>query len=220
MAGVIRVVAPGGAQWGGARLQSVTRQCLRAGLLFGSFTAGLLFVLAGPLAQILYRSAEAGRLLRLFAPVALVLYLDALVDGMLKGLSEQVANVRYNTITSALDVALLFVLLPRYGLGGYVFTFIAAHLVNFALSLRRLLRVTGLRASAGAAVRTALLAAGAGAAALLTPAPGPEAAELLLRGAVYAGVYGLAACVSGTAELCVPESLRPARRAEKARALR
>ena len=58
------------------------------------------------------------------------------------------------------------------------------------------------------------------AAALLTPAPGPEAAELLLRGAVYAGVYGLAACVSGTAELCVPESLRPARRAEKARALR
>ena len=163
---------------------------------------------------------EAGRLLRLFAPVALVLYLDALVDGMLKGLSEQVANVRYNTITSALDVALLFVLLPRYGLGGYVFTFIAAHLVNFALSLRRLLRVTGLRASAGAAVRTALLAVGAGAAALLTPAPGPEAAELLLRGAVYAGTYGLAACVSGTAELCVPESLRPARRAEKARALR
>ena len=147
--------------------------------------------------------------------MALVLYLDALVDGMLKGLSEQVANVRYNTITSALDVALLFVLLPRYGLGGYVFTFIAAHLVNFALSLRRLLRVTGLRASAGAAVRTALLAAGAGAAALLTPAPGPEAAELLLRGAGYAGGGGC-----GSAELCVPESLRPARRAEKARALR
>ena len=208
------------AQRRAARLQSVTRQCLRAGLLFGSFTAGLLFVLAGPLAQLLYRSAEAGRLLRLFAPVALVLYLDALVDGMLKGLSEQVANVRYNTITSALDVALLFVLLPRYGLGGYVFTFIAAHLVNFALSLRRLLRVTGLRASASAAVRTALLAVGAGAAALLTPAPGPEAAELLLRGAIYAGTYGLAACVSGTAELCVPESLRPARRAEKTRALR
>lgn len=59
-----------------------------------------------------------------------------------------------------------------------------------------------------------------GAAALLTPAPGPEAAELLLRGAVYAGTYGLAACVSGTAELCVPESLLPARRAEKTRALR
>ena len=48
----------------------------------------------------------------------------------------------------------------------------------------------------------------------------PKFLKVLLRGAIYAGVYGLAACVSGTAELCVPESLRPARRAEKARALR
>ena len=130
------------------------------------------------------------------------MYLDALVDGMLKGLSEQVANVRYNTITSALDVALLFVLLPRYGLGGYVFTFIAAHLVNFALSLRRLLRVTGLRASAGAAVRTALLAAGAGAAALLTPAPGPEAAELLRSRAqaLCQEVYGRRVFIRGLIE--------------------
>ena len=62
----------------------------------------------------------------------------------------------------------------------------------------------------------ALLCACAAPAAALPETP----AELLLRGAVYAGVYGLAACVSGTAELCVPESLRPARRAEKARALR
>ena len=135
-------------------------------------------------------------------------------------LNSTMQNVKFTTTLNLKVKALLFVLLPRYGLGGYVFTFIAAHLVNFALSLRRLLRVTGLRASAGAAVRTALLAVGAGAAALLMPAPGPEAAELLLRGAIYAGTYGLAACVSGTAELCVPESLRPARRAEKARALR
>ncbi|MFR4014100.1 MAG: hypothetical protein ACLTZV_09675 [Oscillospiraceae bacterium] len=114
----------------------------------------------------------AGQLLRLFAPLALVLYLDALVDGIQKGL-QAVANVRYNTITSALDVALLFVLL-RYGLGGYVFTFIAAHLVSFALSLRRLLRVTELRASAGAAVRTALLAPGRGRGGAADAAPGPE----------------------------------------------
>ena len=128
--------------------------------------------------------------------------------------------MRYNTITSALDVALLFVLLPRYGLGGYVFTFIAAHLVNFALSLRRLLRVTGLRASAGAAVRTALLAAGAGSGGAADARAGSGGGgAAAARGGICRGL-GLAACVSGTAELCVPESLRPARRAEKARTLR
>ena len=92
------------------RLASVTGQCLRAGLLFAGFTAGLLYALAEPLTAILYQSEQAGRLLRVFAPLALVLYLDALTDGMLKGLSEQVANVRYNTLTSALDAVLLVLL--------------------------------------------------------------------------------------------------------------
>lgn len=134
------------------RLASVTGQCLRAGLLFAGFTAGLLYALAEPLTAILYQSEQAGRLLRVFAPLALVLYLDALTDGMLKGLSEQVANVRYNTLTSALDAVLLVLLLPRWGLGGYIFAFAATHLLNFTLSLRRLLIVTGCPLRLGAAL--------------------------------------------------------------------
>jgi len=57
------------------RLASVTGQCLRAGLLFAGFTAGLLFALAEPLTAILYQSEQAGQLLRVFAPLALVLYM-------------------------------------------------------------------------------------------------------------------------------------------------
>lgn len=90
--------------------------------------------------------------MRVFAPLALVLYMDALTDGMLKGLSEQVANVRYNTLTSALDAVLLVLLLPRWGLGGYIFAFAATHLLNFTLSLRRLLIVTGCPLRLGAAL--------------------------------------------------------------------
>ena len=51
------------------RLASVTGQCLRAGLLFAGFTAGLLYALAEPLTAILYQSEQAGRLLRVFAPL-------------------------------------------------------------------------------------------------------------------------------------------------------
>ena len=38
--------------------------------------------------------------------------------------------------------ALLFVLLPQYGMGGYFISFAVTHLVNFLLSLRRLLMIT------------------------------------------------------------------------------
>ena len=41
-------------------------------------------------------------------------------------------------MTNLLDVALLWLLLPRFGMGGYYFSFAASHLVNFALSFRRL----------------------------------------------------------------------------------
>ena len=69
-----------------------------------------------------------------------------------RGLSEQGANVRYNTLTSALDAVLLVLLLPRWGLGGYIFAFAATHLLNFTLSLRRLLIVTGCPLRLGAAL--------------------------------------------------------------------
>ena len=202
----------------------MTGQCLRAGLLFAGFTAGLLFALAGPLTEILYQSEQAGRLLRVFAPLALILYMDALTDGMLKGLSEQVANVRYNTLTSALDAALLVLLLPRWGLGGYIFAFTATHLLNFALSLRRLLRVTGCPLRPGAALGVAVCAAAGAAAAQLLPGAGEAWVSLGLCAAVFLGVFVLAACLSGTAEHCLPPSLREllhlSERGEKTRAVR
>ena len=190
------------------RLASVTGQCLRAGLLFAGFTAGLLYALAEPLTAILYQSEQAGRLLRVFAPLALVLYLDALTDGMLKGLSEQVANVRYNTLTSALDAVLLVLLLPRWGLGGYIFAFAATHLLNFTLSLRRLLIVTGCPLRLGAALGVGVCTGAGALAAQLLPELESDPAGLLLRAAVFSGVFILAACLSGTAERCLPPSLR------------
>ena len=206
------------------RLASVTGQCLRAGLLFAGFTAGLLYALAEPLTAILYQSEQAGRLLRVFAPLALVLYLDALTDGMLKGLSEQVANVRYNTLTSALDAVLLVLLLPRWGLGGYIFAFAATHLLNFTLSLRRLLIVTGCPLRLGAALGVGACTGAGALAAQLLPELESDPAGLLLRAAVFSGVFILAACLSGTAERCLPPSLRGLlylpERSEKTQAVR
>ena len=72
-----------------------------------------------------------------------MLYCDAITDAAIKGLGEQKASVRYNILTSSLDVAFLFILLPKYGMMGYFFSFLVTHLLNFILSLRRLLRIVG-----------------------------------------------------------------------------
>lgn len=137
------------------RIRYLTERSQRAALLYGLGAGGVLFAAAEPLGLILYRDAQVGRLLGAFAILAPMLYLDAVTDAAIKGMGQQVACVRYNTFTNLLDVALLFVLLPRYGLAGYFGSFVITHIINFALSLRRLCRVTGCRPDWGLALRGA-----------------------------------------------------------------
>lgn len=127
------------------RISDLTDKCLRLTMLFAAACAGFMFINAKELGLLVYHSADAGRYLRIFAPMLLMLYLDAITDGMLKGLAEQVSCVRYNTFTSLLDVLLLFLLLPGWGIKGYVFSFTLTHAINLFLSLRRLLLTTGHR---------------------------------------------------------------------------
>lgn len=146
---------------GRVRVRYLARQGLRVSWLFGLAAGGAIFASARSLGELLYHSRSAGACLRLYAPLVPMLYLDIVVDAMCKGLGQQSANARYNLLTNLLDVAFLWLLLPRFGMGGYYFSFAASHLVNFALSLRRLKRSAGLQFSPGPAVKSALCGAAA-----------------------------------------------------------
>lgn len=125
------------------RIRYLVRRSLKAAMVYGLLFSGLMFLLSEPLCQKLYSSSEAGRSLQLYSLLIPMLYCDALTDAMTKGLGQQKACVRYNILTNSLDVALLFFLLPKYGMAGYYFSFLITHLLNFLLSLRRLLTITG-----------------------------------------------------------------------------
>jgi stage V sporulation protein B len=174
-----------GASKNKTRVRELADTCLRVGFVYTAAAAALLYLLAEPLGLLLYQNADVGRWLRLFAPTALFLYMDALVDAMNKGLGRQAACARINLLTSGLDAALLALLLPKYGAAGYYFCFLAAHLLNFALSLRVLLRCVRVPLrfrSAFRAVFCALLAAGA---CVCFPAPQKPLAQTLLYAAVF-----------------------------------
>lgn len=144
------------------RIRYLARRGLRVSLLFGLCAAGLLYAGADALGELLYHSGEAGHILRLYTPLVPMLYADAIVDAICKGLGQQNANARYNLLTSFLDVAFLWLLLPRFGLRGYYLSFAVTHLVNFCLSLRRLLLASGARPETGLYLRAVLCAAAAG----------------------------------------------------------
>lgn len=125
------------------RIQYLVKRCLRVAMLYGCLCGGLLILLSEDLCMALYDSSQAGQLLRQFALFAPMLYCDSITDAMTKGLGQQRACVRYNIITSTMDVIFLYILLPKYGITGYYISFLITHMINFVLSLRRLLLIAG-----------------------------------------------------------------------------
>ena len=128
---------------GWKRIDYLVRRSLRFALVYGLIFGGLLYLLGEPLCLRLYGSTEATQSLSLYGLLVPMLYCDTVTDAMTKGLGQQKICVRYNIITNIMDVAYLYVLLPKYGMDGYFVSFLITHLVNFLLSLRRLLKITG-----------------------------------------------------------------------------
>ena len=153
------------------RIHYLVRRGLKIALLYGILFCGLEFLLADWLCQSLYGSLEAGKYLRLYALLIPMLYCDAITDAMTKGLGQQKVCVRYNILTSFLDVVFLFLLLPKYGMMGYYMSFLVTHLINFLLSLNRLMKITGKKIPLQAPILSAVAAMGAAALSIQLPSP-------------------------------------------------
>ena len=72
------------------------------------------------------------------------MYTDMITDGLLKGLDCQAASMRYNIFDSALCVVLVYLILPKYAIKGYIFILFISEIINFALSINKLAKETTL----------------------------------------------------------------------------
>ena len=126
-----------------ARLFSIMQRVLHLTLLFSFFSSALLLVYGGELGRLLYKSAEAETYIRLLSPLVPLMYLDTAVDGMLKGMGLQTASMRINILDAAISLMLVWQLIPRVGIGGYLFTIYVSETLNFLLSFRRLRKQAG-----------------------------------------------------------------------------
>ena len=138
------------------RIRYLARRSLRVVLLYSCVAGSILYLAGETICLWLYGSTVAGKYLVLYAMLAPMLYCDAIIDAINKGLGQQKLCVRYNILTAALDVIFLFLLLPKFGMGGYFFSFLITHLLNFILSLRLLVKTAGIRISIGIPLRAGI----------------------------------------------------------------
>lgn len=128
-----------------AAIKRIISNVFDSSLLFSIGAAGIMLFFAYDLGDVIYPNTDAGKYIRMIAPLIPIMYVDTAVDSILKGIGEQVYTMVVNVIDAALSVILVIVLLPKYGILGYIITVYFTETLNTTLSLTRLICVTNMK---------------------------------------------------------------------------
>ncbi|MBQ4332806.1 MAG: polysaccharide biosynthesis protein [Clostridia bacterium] len=175
----------------GRQVTRLVERALHVTLLGSVLVGGLFTVLGQRLGTLLYNDPLVGLLLQILGPLTPVMYLDSVVTGMLKGLGQQVHSLWFSVADSGVRIALIWFLLPRYGLVGFLFVMLVSNLLTATLSTGRLLAVSHTDMQWGRwLVRPGLAAVAAGFLCRLVPARS-DIAYVLIAGGLFTLLYGL-----------------------------
>ncbi len=188
-----------------ARVARLAVKIITPALVFSFGVAGIMACYGYELGEVIYGSREAGRYIRLLAPLIPIMYVDSSVDAFLKGMGEQVYSMNVNIIDAGVSVLLVWLLLPRMGLWGYLIAIYVTETLNTSLSLCRMLRMSEMPVSLWRQVFAPLLCIlGATAVCRLTGMAASlaigNAWELALHIAVCGVLYLLLLAVTGVAK--------------------
>ena len=125
------------------RIRSIVTLVFKWAVVFSVGCAAVFYAFSDFLGMSVYGNADAARYIKICSFLVPVMYFDMTVDCMLKGLGEQVHSMRINIIDSALSLFLAIVLVPTFGISGYVFSVYVCECLNCLLSVLKLKRVTG-----------------------------------------------------------------------------
>lgn len=118
---------------------------LKLTLIFSIAVMSLLMSFAFDIGNLIYSNKECGLYLSILAPLVPLMYLDKIVDGMLKGLNEQLHYLSYNIIDSIIRIILIFILIPKIGISGLIIMTFVSTILNSTLSIARLLKVANVK---------------------------------------------------------------------------
>ena len=127
------------------RIERITSKVLKTVLIYSVCVAGIFICLANEFGFVLFTDKNTIKYIIFIAPLVPIMYLDTSVDSILKGLGHQFYCMIINIVDALLSVILVWMLLPRYGIIGYIITVYFTETVNATLSITKLLYATKIK---------------------------------------------------------------------------
>ncbi len=175
-----------------SKINRAIEHTLHLTLLSSILIGAVFFAFSGEIGVLLYNSEDVGRYLLVLAPLTPIMYAESIVDGILKGLNQQVSSLKYSIADSAIRIVLIVFVVPRWGMNGFLAIMVISNVLTSFLNTHRLLKVTGVKLQWGRWIVRPLF--GAGAAVVLTQA--------VTHLPLFLGVSGIVLTISGILCLC------------------
>ena len=122
------------------QIRYICERSIQLALIFSIGTAGIMICFSKELGQVIYPKENTAIYIKMLAPLIPIMYLDTTVDHMLKGLGEQFYSMIVNIADSLLSVILVWLILPKMGITGYIVTIYISELINASFSVVRLMK--------------------------------------------------------------------------------
>ena len=123
------------------KLQGLTSRTMEITCGISLFAGAFFTLWSASLGQTIYHNASVGEYLLWLGPVVPFMYLESMVDGIMKGIGEQLASFHYELLNFALRFVGILLLLPRCGIGGYAAIIAVSNIFTCVMNLNRMLMV-------------------------------------------------------------------------------
>ncbi len=126
------------------RVDHTLHRVIKITLLCGICVTVLFAAFSHEFGILLYQNETVGQILFLLAPLCPLIYLEIVVSGILRGLGEQISYLKYNIVDSLLRIFLILIVVPNFGLYGFIGIMYLSNVYTSLSAIRRLVKVTGL----------------------------------------------------------------------------
>ena len=126
-------------------LRSVVFRIIKTTSIISIIFSALFLVCGKNLGVLIYDSVDVGFLLSALSPIVPFMYLDAISDGILKGLDQQKFTFFTSVGDSAIRIALILLFLKRFGIYGFIGIMYFSNVLTGVLNTVRLFKTINLK---------------------------------------------------------------------------
>lgn len=124
------------------RIREIISKIFRITLLFSIGIIGAFIFYSNNISLVIYNNLDIALYLKILAPLLLFMYLDSIVDNILKGLNQQLSVMKCNILDLFVSIFCIYILLPIWGVNGYIFIIFLSEILNSGISILQLKQIT------------------------------------------------------------------------------